>query len=88
MTKFEPIDARTLSITPLPPVRWLVPDLLSGGLSMLSGGSKIGKSWLCLWLCLQLAKGTNFGGGRSAPRRCCTSASRIHTPASRTGCSG
>ena len=57
MTKFEPIDAQTLSITPLPPVRWLVPDLLSGGLSMLSGGSKIGKSWLCLWLCLQLAKG-------------------------------
>lgn len=57
MTKFQPIDARTLSITPLPPVRWLVPNLLSGGLSMLSGGSKIGKSWLCLWLCLQLAKG-------------------------------
>lgn len=62
MTKFKPIDARTLSITPLPPVRWLVPDLLSGGLSMLSGGSKVGKSWLCLWLCLQLAKGGEFWG--------------------------
>ena len=62
MTKFEPIDARTLSITPLPPVRWLIPDLLSGGLSMLSGGSKIGKSWLCLWLCLQLAKGGELWG--------------------------
>lgn len=62
MTKFEPIDARTLSITPLPPVRWLIPDLLSGGLSMLSGGSKVGKSWLCLWLCLQLAKGGEFWG--------------------------
>ena len=62
MTKFEPIDARTLSITPLPPVRWLVPDLLSGGLSLLSGGSKVGKSWLCLWLCLQLAKGGEFWG--------------------------
>ena len=62
LTKFEPIDARTLSITPLPPVRWLVPDLLSGGLSMLSGGSKIGKSWLCLWLCLQLAKGGELWG--------------------------
>lgn len=58
MTKFEPIDARTLSITPLPPVRWLVPDLLSGGLSLLSGGSKVGKSWLCL----QLAKGGEFWG--------------------------
>ena len=62
MTKFQPIDARTLSITPLPPVRWLVPNLLSGGLSMLSGGSKIGKSWLCLWLCLQLAKGGELWG--------------------------
>lgn len=62
MTKFQPIDARTLSVTPLPPVRWLVPDLLSGGLSMLSGGSKIGKSWLCLWLCLQLAKGGELWG--------------------------
>ena len=62
LTKFKPIDARTLSITPLPPVRWLIPDLLSGGLSMLSGGSKVGKSWLCLWLCLQLAKGGEFWG--------------------------
>ena len=26
------------------------------------GGSKIGKSWLCLWLCLQLAKGGEFWG--------------------------
>ena len=62
MTKFEPIDARTLSITPLPPVRWLIPDLLSSGLSLLSGGSKVGKSWLCLWLCLQLAKGGELWG--------------------------
>ena len=28
LTKFEPIDAQTLLSTPLPPVRWLIPDLL------------------------------------------------------------
>lgn len=62
MQRNEPIDAETLLSTPLPPVRWLIPDLLSGGLSMLSGGSKVGKSWLCLWLCLQLAKGGELWG--------------------------
>ena len=62
MTKFEPIDARTLSITPLPPVRWFIPDLLPAGLALLAGASKSGKSWLCLWLGLQLAQGGEFWG--------------------------
>lgn len=66
MTKFEPIDARTLSITPLPSVRWLIPDLLPAGLALLAGASKSGKSWLCLWLSLQLAQGGEFWG-RAVP---------------------
>lgn len=57
MKQYEPIDAETLLSTPLPPVRWLIPDLLPAGLSLLAGASKAGKSWLCLWMCLQLAKG-------------------------------
>ena len=77
LTKFEPIDAQTLLSTPLPPVRWLIPDLLPAGLALLAGASKSGKSWLCLWLSLQLA----------LPRRCFISAWRILTPASRTACS-
>lgn len=59
---FEPVDAETLLATPLPPVRWLVPDLLPTGLSLLAGASKSGKSWLCLWLCLQLAQGGEIWG--------------------------
>lgn len=57
LKQYEPIDAETLLSTPLPPVRWLIPDLLPAGLSLLAGASKAGKSWLCLWMCLQLAKG-------------------------------
>ena len=60
MNKTEPIDAETLLATPLPPVRWLIPGLLPAGLSLLAGASKAGKSWLCLWLCLQLAQGSEI----------------------------
>lgn len=49
--------SKTILSTPLPPVRWLIPDLLPAGLSLLAGASKAGKSWLCLWMCLQLANG-------------------------------
>ena len=66
LTKFEPIDAQTLLSTPLPPVRWLIPDLLPAGLALLAGASKSGKSWLCLWLSLQLAQDGEFWG-RAVP---------------------
>ena len=56
------IDAETLWNTPIPPVRWVVPDLLPAGLSILAGASKAGKSWLCLWLCLQIARGGQVWG--------------------------
>ena len=62
MQRNEPIDAETLLSTPLPPVRWLIPGLLPAGLSLLAGASKAGKSWLCLWLCLQLARGSEIWG--------------------------
>lgn len=57
MKQYGPIDGETLLSTPLPPVRWLIPNLLPAGMSLLAGASKAGKSWLCLWMCLQLAKG-------------------------------
>ena len=62
ISSYEPVDAETLLATPLPPVRWLIPDLLPAGLSLLAGASKTGKSWLCLWLCLRLAQGGEIWG--------------------------
>ena len=68
ISSYEPVDAETLLATPLPPVRWLIPDLLPAGLSLLAGASKSGKSWLCLWLCLQLAQGVEIWGRAVQPQ--------------------
>ena len=51
------IDADTLMTTPLPTPGYIVDQLLPQGLHILAGAPKIGKSWLALWLCLQVAKG-------------------------------
>ena len=55
--KFETIDGETLMSQPLKPVEFVVFSLLPKGLHILAGSPKIGKSWLVLWLCLQIAKG-------------------------------
>ena len=41
---------------------WLVEGLLRPGLTVLAGSPKIGKSWLVLQLCIQIAKGEPFWG--------------------------
>lgn len=51
------MDAETLYHEPQRKVPQLVEGLLPQGLSILCGASKIGKSWLVLWLCLQITKG-------------------------------
>ena len=51
------ITAEELLSTPLPPVKWIIPGLLPAGLALFAGPSKAGKSWLTLWLCLQVAQG-------------------------------
>lgn len=51
------VDGETLTTTLLPPVRFVVEGFIPQGLHLLAGASKIGKSWLALWLCLQVAKG-------------------------------
>ena len=55
--KLETIDADTLLGLPYEPLPFLVEDLLPQGLHLLAGAPKIGKSWLALWLCLQVARG-------------------------------
>ena len=62
------ISAEELLSTPLPPVKWVIPDLLPAGLALFAGPSKAGKSWLTLWLCLQVAQGKPVWGRKVEPR--------------------
>ena len=55
--KLDTIDADTLLRHPYEPLSFVVEDLLPQGLHLLAGAPKIGKSWLALWLCLQVAQG-------------------------------
>lgn len=60
--KLETMDAETLMATPMEPLKFIVSGLLPQGLHILAGSPKIGKSWLALWICLQVAKGESFWG--------------------------
>jgi len=53
------IDGHTLLNTPMEAPRFVVSSLIPSGLHILGGSPKIGKSWMMLWLCLQIAKGEN-----------------------------
>lgn len=55
--KLKTIDADTLLSTPMRKTLFVVDGLIPQGLSVLSGSSKIGKSWLMLWLGIQVASG-------------------------------
>ena len=61
------ISAEELLSTPLPPVKWIIPDLLPAGLALFAGPSEAGKSWLTLWLCLQVAQGKPMWGREIEP---------------------
>lgn len=58
--KLKTIDADTLLTTPLHKTLFVVEGLIPQGLSVLSGSSKIGKSWLVLWLGIQVARGNHI----------------------------
>ena len=55
--KLITITGEELMCKELPPTRMVVQRLIPQGLHMLAGAPKIGKSWLTLWLCLQVAQG-------------------------------
>ena len=55
----EIMDAEALYYEPQRKTPQLVEGLLPQGLNILCGASKIGKSWLMLWLCLQITGGRN-----------------------------
>lgn len=55
--KLKTVDAETLLSTPMNKTMFIVDGLIPQGVTVLSGASKIGKSWLMLWLGLQVAQG-------------------------------
>lgn len=56
---FDTIDGQTLLNTPMESPRFVVSSLIPSGFHILGGSPKVGKSWMMLWLCLQIAKGEN-----------------------------
>lgn len=62
MEKLHLISADTLYYTPLDHPRMLIDGILSDGLAILSGDSKIGKSWMILWFCLKISQGEPIWG--------------------------
>ena len=62
MEKIELITAEELFNKPLDHPRMVIEGILSNGLAILAGDSKIGKSWMVLWLCLKLARGEPVWG--------------------------
>jgi hypothetical protein len=55
--KAKIITASELMSMELPPVRWVVPDLIPEGVSILAAKPKMGKSWLAYGLCVAVASG-------------------------------
>lgn len=62
MEKLHLISADELFYQPLDHPRMLIDGILSNGLAILSGDSKIGKSWMVLWLCLKISQGESVWG--------------------------
>ena len=62
MEKLHLISADTLFYQPLDHPKMLIDGILSNGLAILSGESKIGKSWLVLWLGIKISQGEPVWG--------------------------
>lgn len=55
-------SARELQEEQLPPIRWIVSDMIPQGLTLLASPPKYGKSWWVLDLCLSVCAGDKFMG--------------------------
>lgn len=60
--KLVTVDAETLLATPMSKTMFIVDGLIPQGVNVLSGAAKIGKSWLMLWLGLQVSQGLPVWG--------------------------
>ena len=57
ITELDAVNANELMDTEFPPTGFLIEKLLGKGVYILAGASKIGKSWLVLWLADRVSKG-------------------------------
>jgi hypothetical protein len=64
--QFNTITGKTLMSQPIEPLGFTVESILPHGLFILSGSSKIGKSWLALDLCYIVASGGQLWGYATA----------------------
>jgi len=62
---FTLISAQDLQKADIPPIRFIVAEILPQGLVLLTAPSKYGKSWFALDLCLSVAAGKSFLGFRT-----------------------
>ena len=56
------ILAKDLELEELKPIEWVVEGLIAPGLNLIAGKSKIGKSWLVLWLAYAVEEGLEVLG--------------------------
>ena len=57
---FGSISANSLIISDIEPPTWIIPDILPQGLAILCAGSKVGKSWMALQMCIAVSSGQKF----------------------------
>ncbi len=62
------MTAAALQSMTFPPVKWVVPDYIAEGVTVLAGKPKLGKSWLALDIALAVAKGGYCLGDRHCPQ--------------------
>ncbi|MCH5352588.1 MAG: AAA family ATPase [Acutalibacter sp.] len=60
LNKLKTVSGAELLDMDLPPMRFVVKDLIPQGLHLVAGLPKVGKSWMLLLLCLKVAKGEPF----------------------------
>ena len=59
-----PMSATELNMLDLPPINWIVENILPEGVTLFSGKQKTYKSFMMLDLCIQVCKGSMFMGNR------------------------
>ncbi|WP_395661672.1 AAA family ATPase [Aestuariivirga sp.] len=61
-------SAKELGAMQFPPIKWIVPDVLPEGATILAGKPKLGKSWMALDIALAVARGNYCLGDRLCPQ--------------------